>query len=133
MDFSAVGVRPDRMMTPAPDVEKEKWACVACDQYTSQPEYWQETSRIVGGAPSCLHMILPECFLGEAETRIPQIHRTMADYCRNGVLRTAEAPGMMNPRKEAGPLGTADLPAPEAVPEEILMRDRQVWMVFRQH
>lgn len=95
MDFSAVGVRPDRMMTPAPDVEKEKWACVACDQYTSQPEYWQETSRIVGGAPSCLHMILPECFLGEAETRIPQIHRTMADYCRNGVLRTAEAPGMM--------------------------------------
>ncbi|MBR4080601.1 MAG: DUF1015 domain-containing protein [Clostridia bacterium] len=95
MDFSAVGVRPDRMMVPAPWVDKEKWACVACDQYTSQPEYWHEAARIVADAPSCLHMIVPECFLGEAQTRIPQIHRTMEDYCRRGVLQEQECPGMM--------------------------------------
>lgn len=95
MDFSTVGVRPDKMMLPAPSVDKEKWACVACDQYTSQPEYWQEAARSVGDAPSCLHMIVPECFLGEAETRIPQIHRTMEEYCRRGILTAADEAGLM--------------------------------------
>lgn len=41
----------------------EKWAVVACDQYTSQPEYWEELDAFVGTAPSTLRMILPELYL----------------------------------------------------------------------
>ncbi len=46
-----------------------KWSVVACDQYTSEPKYWEETS-IVGGAESTLNLILPEVYL---ETRTFQI------------------------------------------------------------
>ena len=38
----------------------KKWACIACDQYTSEPEYWEDAERIVGDAPSALRLILPE-------------------------------------------------------------------------
>ncbi len=78
MDFSALGVGPGELLTPAPPVKAETWACVACDQYTSQPEYWEEAARLVGDAPSCLRMVLPECCLPEAAERIPRIHREMA-------------------------------------------------------
>lgn len=94
MDFSAVAVRPDVLMTPAPAVDTGTWACVACDQYTSEPEYWQETDRLVGDAPSCLRLILPECYLPEAAERIPRIHRAMQDYCDRGILQGG-APCMM--------------------------------------
>ena len=36
-----------------------KWAVVACDQYTSQPEYWERVDQYVGDAPSTLRLILP--------------------------------------------------------------------------
>ena len=41
----------------------EKWAVVACDQYTSEPEYWEDVEKIVGDSPSALKIILPEIFL----------------------------------------------------------------------
>ena len=40
-----------------------KWACVACDQYSSQPEYWARVRDFVGDAPSTYHMIFPEALL----------------------------------------------------------------------
>ncbi len=62
-----------------------KWACIACDQYTSEPEYWNETEATVGDAPSTLRLILPELYLDEAEARIPVINATMRDYA-SGLL-----------------------------------------------
>ena len=59
------------------------WSVVACDQYTSEPAYWQEVEREVGDTPSTLRLILPEVFLGEAEARVPQIQATMQDYFQN--------------------------------------------------
>ena len=47
-----------------PDCDMHKWSVVACDQFTSEPEYWQQVRKIVGAAPSTLHMILPEAELG---------------------------------------------------------------------
>ena len=48
-----------------PDViEPEKWAVIACDQFTSEPEYWEECERIIGSSPSAYDFILPEAFLG---------------------------------------------------------------------
>ena len=54
-----------------------KWAVVACDQFTSEPEYWEKAETIVGDAPSTLRMILPEVYLSEGNERIPAINETM--------------------------------------------------------
>lgn len=59
------------------------WSVVACDQYTSEPEYWKETEETVGNAPSTLKLILPEVYLGEADKRIPQINAEMENYIKN--------------------------------------------------
>ncbi len=56
------------------------WAVVACDQFTSEPEYWEAAARKVGQEPSTLHMILPEVYLKEQEQRIPMINAAMDRY-----------------------------------------------------
>lgn len=68
-----------------PDFKKyapEKWSVVACDQFTSEPEYWRDAENTVGDAPSTLNMILPEVYLEESEKRIPKINETMIEYER---------------------------------------------------
>ncbi len=63
-----------------PDFKKtdgERWAVVACDQYTAEEAYWLETARLVGDAPSTLSLILPEVYLADAKLRIPQILQSM--------------------------------------------------------
>lgn len=54
-----------------------RWAVVACDQFTSEPEYWARAEAEVGGAPSTLRLTLPEVFLSEAADRIPHINAAM--------------------------------------------------------
>ncbi len=66
--------------------EGEKWAVVACDQYTSEPEYWQSVEQTVGDAPSTLHLTLPEIYLESAEARVPKIQETMQEYARELLL-----------------------------------------------
>ncbi len=56
------------------------WSCIACDQYTSEPEYWDAVEHEVGGAPSTLRVTLPELYLSQTEERVPQINRAMAQY-----------------------------------------------------
>lgn len=66
-----------------PDMTKtdaKKWAVVACDQFTSEPEYWENAEREVGNAPSTLRLILPEVYLSETEARISRINATMREY-----------------------------------------------------
>ena len=75
------------------DCSYEKWAVVACDQYTSQPEYWQRVEEFVGGAPSALRLILPEsCLDGpNVETDIVEINNTMTHYLREERFRRLPA------------------------------------------
>ena len=61
-------------------VDGEKWATIACDQFTSEPEYWEDADRFVGGAPSALRVVLPEVYLDESEARVPVINATMQEY-----------------------------------------------------
>ncbi|MBR2445041.1 MAG: DUF1015 domain-containing protein [Clostridia bacterium] len=61
------------------------WAVVACDQFTSEPEYWEAVAGKVGDAPSTLHMILPEVYLSEQAERIPRINAAM-EKCLAEVL-----------------------------------------------
>lgn len=63
--------------------EAYRWAVVACDQFTSEPEYWEAVEHKVGDAPSALRMILPEVYLEEQEERIPKINAAMDDYLKN--------------------------------------------------
>lgn len=60
-----------------------KYAVIACDQFTSEREFWDGCERIVGDAPSTLRMILPEAYLGESEERTPRINARMDEYCRD--------------------------------------------------
>ena len=68
------------------DCAYSKWSVVACDQYTSQPEYWQRVEERVGSAPSTLRLILPESRLEGPDTQadIMEINSTMSRYLREG-------------------------------------------------
>ena len=77
-NFEGVGIVPADLLLPAAQVDPSAWACIACDQYTSEPEYWHEAAAQVGEKPSCLKLVLPECYLPETESRgVPQ-----ADPCQ---------------------------------------------------
>lgn len=70
--------RPTEILLPDfSRIDGSRWATVACDQYTSQPDYWERVRETVGNAPSTLHLMLPELYLSESERHIPQIHRAM--------------------------------------------------------
>ena len=95
MSFDRVALRPARILLPAPSVPRETWACIACDQYTSEPEYWRKAFETAGDAPSALRLILPEVYLKESAARIPVIHETMAQYLKDGLLASAVDPGFI--------------------------------------
>lgn len=77
-----LGVKLPDVLLPAPRIDMNKWAVVACDQYTSQPEYWDEVESIVGDNPSALRITLPEIYLEDLdiESRIHNIDFCMQQY-----------------------------------------------------
>ena len=79
-------IRRADILLPAENIANEKWAVVAVDQYTSEPEYWQEVEKIVGGAPSTLRLTLPEVYLRESEIRTKNMQTAMRDYLAGGIL-----------------------------------------------
>ena len=77
------------ILLPAAGVPLDPWACIAVDQFTSQPEYWQRAEHLADGKPSTLHIVLPEAYLGtpqEAE-RLESIRRTMEEYRKSVLTR----------------------------------------------
>ena len=54
-------IYPGTFYLPKAGSDLTAWACVACDQFTSQPDYWRQADLLVGQKPSTLRMILPEC------------------------------------------------------------------------
>ena len=80
--------RPADILLPK-DTDMNKWAVVACDQYTSEPKYWAELKEYVGQTPSALNLILPEVYLGSGneQAMIGAIHRNMEKYITSGVFR----------------------------------------------
>ena len=67
-----------------------KWAVVACDQYTSEREYWEAAEKYIGEAPSALRLMLPEAYLDREESEIPKINAKMRGYLENGILQCHE-------------------------------------------
>ena len=69
-----------------PDFDKcsgTKWASVACDQFTSEPEYWEAAAEIAGDEPSTLNLMIPEVYLAETDARLPLVHSKMNEYLKD--------------------------------------------------
>ena len=89
--MNKIAFSPADILLPV-DCGLTKWAVVACDQYTSQPEYWERVDQYVGEAPSTLRLILPESKLesDNVEEEIAKINQTMEDYLKEERLRSLD-------------------------------------------
>lgn len=88
MVFEDIALKVPIMLLPAPGTDMTRWSVVACDQHTSQPEYWGEVERLVKEHPSTYRMVLPELFLQSQDRPelVEGIHATMKSYLASGVL-----------------------------------------------
>lgn len=79
---------PADILVPSQNTDMNKWAVIACDQYTSEPEYWQSVYEKVGSAPSSLNLILPEIYIEDENVRerIDKIHADMDSYLNQGIF-----------------------------------------------
>ena len=87
--FEKLGFYPADILMPK-DCDMTKWAVVACDQFTSEPEYWEAVEKQVGDAPSTLRLILPEANLKapNVDELIENINTSMKKYMDDGVFKT---------------------------------------------
>ncbi len=85
-------IRPADILVPA-NCNMAKWSVVACDQFSSQPEYWDALDQYVGDAPSTLRLMLPEAYLDRRDpfAEAKTINATMRRYLEGGVFRTLPA------------------------------------------
>lgn len=98
-------------------ISMKKWACVACDQFSSQMDYWDGVRDFVGQAPSTYHMIFPEALLrqGNREERLASIHQHMEEYLNQNLFRNYRRSFvylervMENGKKRRGLMGYIDL------------------------
>lgn len=102
MENQTLCLRTGDILLPSADVDPTVWACIACDQFTSQPEYWREVEALVGDRPSTLRLILPECDLAQASARVPKIHASMREYLSQGVLASAVSNGFILTERSTG-------------------------------
>ena len=91
-----IGIGLPDIFLPSGDVDLTKWSVVACDQYTSQPEYWADVEKLVNDSPSTLRLILPEVYLEDENSsyRILDIRKAMDSYINEGVL-SLQKPGLI--------------------------------------
>jgi hypothetical protein len=88
MPTPPLGFQIPKILLPRPGINLTRWAVIACDQFTSEPDYWQEVAALVGDAPSTYHMILPEVYLDTPEEarRVQSIRQTMHDYLQRDLF-----------------------------------------------
>ncbi|MBW6465586.1 MAG: DUF1015 domain-containing protein [Brevefilum sp.] len=84
-----IGLQIPQVLLPKESIDLHKWAVIACDQFTSEPEYWQQVAEIVGDAPSTYHLILPEVYLDtpEEDKRVKTTHAVMHQYLQSGIFQ----------------------------------------------
>jgi hypothetical protein len=90
--YDDLGILIPEVLLPKAGVDPRTWAVIAVDQFTSEPEYWDQVEDIVGDDPSTLRITLPEIYLGHAgeSDRIQEIRNTMRQYLRAGILKSRE-------------------------------------------
>lgn len=116
------------ILLPKKDTNMYQWSVVACDQYTSQLDYWKEVENIVEDAPSTLNLIFPEVYLGKDENRIQNVHDNMKQYVENHILEETIQDGFVLVERETksgirlGLVGVIDLEAYDFTPGSSLIR-----------
>jgi hypothetical protein len=100
--ISDIGIQIPQVYLPKKGIDLTKWAVIACDQFTSQPEYWNEVGKIVGDAASTLNLTFPEVYLEKpgGEERIKNIQATMRKYMDEGILQPHD--GLVYVEREVG-------------------------------
>lgn len=91
-NYSDIGIQVGAVLLPKRDIDARKWAVIACDQFTSQPEYWQKVKETAGESPSTYNLILPEVLLGTPEeaARIQSTQEAMRRYMQENLLEPYE-------------------------------------------
>ncbi|MGB9674228.1 MAG: DUF1015 domain-containing protein [Anaerolineales bacterium] len=83
-----IAVQIPEILLPKAGIDLQKWAVIAVDQFTSEPEYWAQVEQIVGDAPSTLRLVLPEIYLEhpDVDQRVQEIQKTMQRYLADGLF-----------------------------------------------
>ena len=78
------------ILLPKKEYDYSKWATIACDQFTSQPDYWESLRYYIGDAKSTLDLVLPEVYLETVnkEEEVKKINKNMADYLKSNMFDT---------------------------------------------
>ena len=98
------------------------WGCIACDQFTSEPEYWNEVEKTVGDKPSTFKLILPEARLdGDREKITEKINETMREYQKDILVAFEDSMIYVERRQPSGGIrrgivGAIDLEAYSYLP-----------------
>jgi hypothetical protein len=89
---SNIGLEIPDVLLPSPGIDPQKWAVIACDQFTSEPEYWEEVEKLVGDAPSTLRLTLPEVYLESPQKDFlaQAAQKKMEEYLQKGYLQAVE-------------------------------------------
>ena len=83
-----VAIKTDKILLPSV-TDMNAWACIACDQFTSEADYWKELESLVKGKRTTLDLTLPEIYLEDnAEERIKNINKNIKTYLADGVFKT---------------------------------------------
>ncbi len=103
MDLAKLALHVPTILFPRDGVDLTRWAVIACDQYTAEPEYWAAVDQLVGDAPSTLRLTFPEVFLGKGDeaARIAAINAAMQRYLAGGTLRKLP-PGLVLLDRQTG-------------------------------
>ena len=88
MKFESIGLEIPNILLPNKDVDLKKWTVVACDQYSSEPEYWNEVAECTKDVKSTYKLVFPEAYLedGRDEEIITSINSHMKEYVEDGTF-----------------------------------------------
>lgn len=82
-----VGTAVPRLLFPKEGINLQKFAVIACDQYSAQEEYWDAVRDFIGSAPSSLQLMMPEAWLGKEPSHENAVPEHMRRYLAGGTLR----------------------------------------------
>jgi len=90
--YPSIGVQIPQVLLPRQDFSLAQWSVIACDQYTSQPDYWQQVEKYTDNVPSTFHLTLPEIYLEQPglEERIQRIRGNMRQYLDGAIFEPYE-------------------------------------------
>ena len=91
-NYPEIGLQIPQIYLPKSGTDLTRWSVIACDQFTSQPDYWDKVESMVGDAPSTLRLTLPEIYLEEADIskRVADVQSTMRRYLDQGVVQPTD-------------------------------------------